>query len=381
MVRTFFVLFTLMKRVVVIGGGLAGLVSSILLVRKGISVILFEEKSYPLHRVCGEYISNEVIPFLKRNDLYPEKLEPISISRFHLTSPSGVSLNMPLDLGGFGLSRYAFDHWLYERALEAGVKFYQDRATHCVFDQDIFNIQTRSGQHLSADVVIGAFGKKSTLDKSLDRTFTYKRYPYIGVKYHARSHEADHDAIALHNFRDGYCGISRVEDGKFNICYLTARYNLRKHGSIPGMEEEVLFKNPHLKKIFETADFLFEKPEVINEISFFPKEPVHDHILMAGDSAGMIAPLCGNGMAIALHSAMMLSELIQLNIENGFDRQKLEESYRIAWNAAFRKRLQSARNMQHLFGAAYLTELAVLLNKAIPPLAAMLMKRTHGLAF
>ena len=343
--------------------------------------MLFEQKSYPLHRVCGEYISNEVIPFLKRNDLYPEELDPVSISQLHLTSPSGISLNMPLDLGGFGLSRYAFDHWLYERALDQGVAFYQEKVTQCIFEQDIFNIRTRSGQEFTADMVIGTFGKKSTLDKNLDRTFTYKRYPYIGVKYHINSDEAEHDTIALHNFKDGYCGVSRVEDDKFNVCYLTERQNLRKYGSISRMEEEVLFKNPYLKKIFETADFLFQKPEVINEISFCPKEPVHDHILMAGDAAGMIAPFCGNGMAIAIHSAMILSELIHLNTENGFDRQKLEESYQIAWNATFRKRLQHARNIQHLFGATYLTELAVLLNKAIPPLASMLMKRTHGLEF
>ncbi|MDE0471400.1 MAG: NAD(P)/FAD-dependent oxidoreductase [Ekhidna sp.] len=370
-----------MKRIVVIGGGLAGLISAILLVRKGFSVILFEEKSYPFHRVCGEYISNEVIPFLKRNDLYPEGLNPTSISQLHLTSPSGISLNIPLDLGGFGLSRYAFDNWLYRKALEEGVEFHHCRVIKCAFEQDTFNLQTRNGQKFTTDIVIGAFGKKSILDKNLDRTFTYKRYPYIGVKYHINSDEAEHDTIALHNFRDGYCGISRVEGDKFNVCYLTERQNLRKYGSISVMEEEVLFKNSYLKKIFETADFLFPKPEVINEISFFPKEPVHEHILMAGDSAGMIAPLCGNGMAIAIHAAMILSELIQLNIKNGFDRQKLEESYRIAWNATFRKRLQNARNIQHLFGATYLTELAVLLNKAIPSLASILMKKTHGLEF
>ena len=87
-VRTFFILFyILMKKVIVIGGGLGGLISSILLVRGGYHVTLIEEKKYPFHRVCGEYISNEVIPFLKRNGLYPGELSPCSISKFHLTSP------------------------------------------------------------------------------------------------------------------------------------------------------------------------------------------------------------------------------------------------------------------------------------------------------
>ena len=61
-----------MTDVVVIGGGLAGLINAILLSRKGFSVVLFEKRNYPSHKVCGEYISNEVLPFLKRNELFPE---------------------------------------------------------------------------------------------------------------------------------------------------------------------------------------------------------------------------------------------------------------------------------------------------------------------
>ena len=130
----------------------------------------------------------------------------------------------------------------------------------------------------------------------MGRKFTTTRSPYAAIKYHIRT---DHptDLIALHNFRDGYCGISNVEDGKTNLCYLTHRNNLRKTGSIASLEEEILQKNHLLKYIFSNSEFLFEKPEVINEISFATKDPVEGHVLMAGDAAGMITPLCGNGMA------------------------------------------------------------------------------------
>ena len=77
-----------MYDVAIIGGGLAGLVNAILLKKAGLSIILFEEKSYPFHRVCGEYISNEVVPFLRTHDLFPDELEPAIISKFHLTSVS-----------------------------------------------------------------------------------------------------------------------------------------------------------------------------------------------------------------------------------------------------------------------------------------------------
>lgn len=370
-----------MKNVVIIGGGLAGLISSILLVRKRYDVVLIEEKKYPFHRVCGEYISNEVIPFLQRNDLYPEELRPAHISQFQLTSPSGTSLKMPLDLGGFGISRYEFDHWLYQRAVSEGVTFEFARAVSCEYANDSFHVALRSGKELAADIAIGTFGKRSNLDKSLERKFTKKKYPYVGVKYHIATSVASEDEVALHNFKDGYCGVSRVEGQKFNLCYLTHRSNLRRFGSISALEHEILFKNPHLKNIYSNAEFLLDKPEVINEISFYPKEPVHNHILMAGDSAGMIAPLCGNGMAMAIHSAHLLTDVIEKNVANGFERKILEEEYTLAWRTLFQKRLWAGRTIQKLFGATYLTEFAVMLNKSFPPLARALMTKTHGTSF
>jgi len=370
-----------MKKVAVIGGGLAGLINAILLARKGFEVTLFEEKKYPFHRVCGEYISNEVLPFLKRNDLYPTNWSPPAISEFQLTSPSGTSVKMPLDLGGFGISRYIFDHWLYEKAMAEGVHVECNRVISCAFNNDSFLVQTRNGKEIEVDIAIGAFGKRSNLDKNLNRKFTQKRYPYVGVKYHLLTSEAAEDEIALHNFKDGYCGISRIEDQKFNLCYLTHRNNLKEYGKVSDMEQEVLYKNPFLRRIYENSDFLFDKPKIINEISFYPKEPVHEHILMAGDSAGMIAPLCGNGMAMAIHSAKLLSGLIIENVTNGFDRQKLEQDYTIAWRALFQRRLWIGRTIQQLFGATYLTEFAVKINKVFPVLTRSLMVKTHGKVF
>lgn len=370
-----------MKNVGIIGGGLAGLISAILLSRKGFSVTLFEEKKYPFHRVCGEYISNEVIPFLRKNELYPEELNPFSLTNFRLTSPSGKSLEIPLDLGGFGVSRYTLDHWLCQIAIQDGVEIVHERVVSCDHKEGLFHIETRSNERLQFDIAIGAFGKRSTLDKDLNRSFISKRSPYVGVKYHLKTKEVNNQNIELHNFSGGYCGISRVEDDKFNMCYLSERDNLKNHGSIPKMEEAILFKNPRLKNIFVNSDFLFEKPEVINEISFSPKEPVFNHILMIGDSAGMITPLCGNGMAMAIHSAKLLSEGVEENIKAGFDLQKLENDYSLVWRKLFSNRLWAGRKIQNLFGAPILSEIAVGFGKSFPPFTRKLMSFTHGKPF
>ena len=370
-----------MKEVIIAGGGLAGLITGIQLSRAGISCTLIEKKVYPFHRVCGEYISNETVPFLKSIGIYPEEFSPSVLSRFQLSSVNGKYADLQLDLGGFGISRYYFDHFLFEKAKVSGVNFLLDTEVDAIhFEGEKFRVQITK-QVLEADIVVGCFGKRSKIDISLNRGFIKKRSPYIGVKYHIYT---DHpsDLIALHNFKDGYCGISNIEEGKTNLCYLSHRNNLKKYGNIPDMEKAVLFKNPFLKSIFANSKFIFEKPETINEISFETKGPVENHILMAGDAAGMITPLCGNGMAMAIHSSKLLSEhVIHYCTSPSYSRAQLEIDYITSWRRVFEKRLWVGRQIQRLFGSERASDFAVNLALHFKLVADFLIKKTHGAPF
>lgn len=362
--------------VVVIGGGLAGLTTAILLNRQRLSVYLIEKKKYPFHRVCGEYISNEVRNFLEINHIFPNELKPSTITKFKLSSVGGKEKQVELDLGGFGISRYAFDNYLYSIASDEGVNFLFDEALSLSFDNDQFNVTSKFSGIINAKLVVGAHGKRSKLDQKLNREFMHKKSPYIGVKYHIK-YEYPEDIIELHNFKGGYCGINAIEDNKLNLCYLTHRDNLRKHQDIATMEKNILYKNPKLRQIFNEAEFLFEKPEVINEISFETKNPVENHVLMVGDSSGMIAPLCGNGMAMAIHGAKIISEEITNYFHNHLNRNTLEKNYSLRWNEEFRLRLSIGRYTQKLFGGTLQSNFAVNLL-SIMPVSRLIIKLTHG---
>lgn len=368
----------------VLGGGLAGLAAALDLAGRGHRVVVVERRHYPFHRVCGEYVSNEVLPYLRRLGADPAALAPAAIGQFRLSSPAGRTLASPLDLGGFGVSRYQFDEFLYRRAVAAGVEFVfatvSDVAFDAVADQHL--VRLADGHQLAARLVLGTYGKRSALDRQLGRPFFGQRSPYLGVKYHLRLPGFPRDVIELHNFRDGYAGISAIEDDKLCFCYLTTRTNLKASGgTIAALEGEVLARNPRLAAILSQAERLYPQPEVINEISFAPKLPVEQHLLMVGDAAGLITPLCGNGMAMALHGAALAVPLASQFLRGSLTRPALEVAYSQAWQRQFGARLRVGRAVQGLFGGPVLSELVVGSLRYWPGAVRALMRQTHGQEF
>jgi len=370
--------------VVIIGGGLAGLISAILLAQEKKKVLVIEKKSYPFHKVCGEYVSNEVLPFLESIGLDPFALGATKITRLRVSTPSGKNIFAPLDLGGFGLSRYVLDHALYQVAVKSGADMLTStRVTEISFQDNIFEVQTNTGNKFTAKFLLGCYGKRDALDKKLNRDFIREHTGYMGVKYHIKT---DYPAgeIGLDNFENGYCGIAGVEENKFNVCYLYRRGKTHSFHTVRQLEEAVLFKNPVLKSIFSNSEFIFDQPEVINEISFAPKPAVENHVLMCGDSAGLIAPLCGNGMSMAIHSGKMASGLL---LKSGLldqalikteERETIEEQYRKQWDYHFRRRLFYGNMLQNLFGNPLLTGLSIRMIHALPALEEWLISKTHG---
>ena len=351
---------------------------------RGYRVTVVERKQYPFHKVCGEYVSNEVLPYLRRLGADPAGLAPAAINRFLLSSPGGRVLTSPLDLGGFGVSRYVLDDFLHQLALARGVVFHlKSTVTDVAFDPatNQHHVTLADGRTLSARVVLGSYGKRANLDRQLQRAFFAQRSPYLGVKYHLRLPGFARNVIALHNFADGYAGISAIEEDKLCFCYLTTRQNLKTHGTIPALEQAVLAKNPHLRDILTSAEVLYPQPEVINEISFAPKQPVEQHVLMVGDAAGLITPLCGNGMAMALHGAALASAAAHDFLSGITTRAAMETAYTQAWHAQFGARLRVGRAVQRLFGGPVLSELVVGGLRHWPGAVRTLMRRTHGQPF
>ncbi|MFN0050345.1 MAG: NAD(P)/FAD-dependent oxidoreductase [Cytophagales bacterium] len=370
--------------VAIIGGGLAGLTLSIQLVQKNLKVILFEKETYPFHKVCGEYISMESWDFLTRCGLDLEAFNLPQIKKLNVTAPNGNVLSHNLDLGGFGISRYKLDAALAAIATKNGVELLQNsKVDDVVFVNDEFAIIANQ-QIYKSKLAAGSFGKRSNIDIKLDRKFIQKpqqnAFNYVGVKYHIKLHFPS-DLIELHNFEDGYCGISKVEGDTYCLCYLTSANNLRKYGNIKNMEEKALMKNPFLKKYFNEAEFLYSEPLVISQVNFSAKKAIENHILMVGDAAGLITPLCGNGMSMAMHGSFLLSRQIEGYFSGKYSRLELEKNYVKAWKQQFSLRLFIGRLIQYSFGRPEITNPMIAILKYFPSFVKRLIKLTHGKPF
>lgn len=364
--------------IAIIGGGLAGLTAGNELAAAGFSVVLFEQYAYPQEKVCGEYVSNEVKPYLIERGLFPADAQPATVSNFCLSLPNGKAAEACLPLGGFGVSRGIFDQHLCRQLQQKGANVQENtRIVQLERSTDGYLLRDRNGSEWQAKLVLGAWGKRSLLDNDLSRKFTQQRSPYVGIKYHVTGNFSP-DTVALHVFKKGYCGISPIEGKRWNLCYLVRREMLRKAGSVEALEEKELCKNPYLKAIWQSAEFLSDKPLVINEISFQPKSKEENGMLMLGDTAGLISPLCGNGMAMAIGSGAMAAALVVLYWGKGIAwQQKLLKDYHKQWQHKFGLRMFAGRKLQPLFLNGMGAQSLYWMMQS-PALARTLIRTTHG---
>ena len=369
----------------IIGGGLAGLSLSIKLAKAGYSVVLFEKEKYPFHKVCGEYVSLESWDFIVSLGLHLGKLNLPMIKKLIVSSPNGNKIEQELLPGGFGISRYTLDNELNKIAKETGVIIYEEtKVNDIVFKDDLFTIST-SAFSVRSKIAAGTFGKRSNIDVKWSRGFLQKKSNklnnYIAIKYHIQT-DLPADTIALHNFKDGYCGISKIEEDKCCLCYLTTAKNLKSNNnSISEMEKNILYKNKFLKQIFSSAKFLTGFPVTISQISFDKKTQIENNILMIGDAAGMITPLCGNGMSMALHGSKLAFECIDNFLRQKICRKQMETGYEKKWKQQFAGRLRMGRMTQRLFGKIFITNFFISAVKPFPSVIRNMIRSTHGNPF
>jgi flavin-dependent dehydrogenase len=365
---------------IAIGAGLSGCSAAIQLAKLGYRVLLLEQSHYPMHKLCGEFLSVEVTESFEHLGIMEQvrKVGAQPIHRAYLTTSGGASFRSKLPSTAMGLSRYQLDLMLFQRAQAVNVTCLDNTKVTGVTGNlaEGFIVNTTKGE-FSGRLVLGAFGKRSSLDRHLNRSFMQKRSPWIAYKGHFTGVDIA-DVIELHSFPNGYCGLSQIETGEINVCWI-AHERVMKEPTHPELDiPESLAKNPVLADRFHQMQRVSPSLQGLSQISFAPKENFYNDICMIGDTAGMITPLCGDGMAMALRSAEIAVPLVSQFLEHQISAIAFKQQYAKAWRKEFQTRLQLGRVMHNCFVQPPLANIGVSLCQMAPALGNWIIGATRG---
>lgn len=367
----------------VIGGGLAGLSAAITLAQQGGRILLLEARTYPYHRVCGEFLSPACYHYLHRLGVLAAitALKPASISQARVTAGQGDTWNTTLPGAGIGISRYALDALLADQARAQGV-YLQEKTGVTVVEGDLqagFRLRARCAgqeQMFQARAVIAAHGKRSRLDHTLGRPFTSRQYPFMGIKSHFEGPSLSR-RVELHTFNGGYCGLSEVENGLTNVCLLVRQDVFQDAGSIDAFVTWMRRQNPFLDHWFTRAQPVRPEWQTVSQLAFCRKSVVEADMLMTGDAAGLIAPLAGDGMEMALQSGQMAAEAVHHFLDGKWTGQMLTQRYSAAWRQNFAARLRLAQWLQSVILRPALVGPGLRLLNHLPALGEFIVSHTR----
>jgi len=346
--------------VAIVGAGPAGSTLAALLARRGVSVALIDRDTFPRDKLCGEFLSYDALPVL-------DALGVVLPDAPHITRCRVVSRHRTYDFdlphAARGVSRMLLDDLLFRTAVAAGAT-------------PITGTTATDLRMTNARIVVGAWGRWGRFDQQLARSFVRDRaHRNFGFKRHYRG-ATDTSVIELHSFRRGYLGVAAVEGGVTNICGLVHASRLAHHkGRWDSFVDEIRGEEPALEAMYARyapaqEGFLSSEPVI-----FRARSAVEHGIFMVGDASGIIDPLTGNGMAMAIQSALVAAPFIVDALHA--DRARAEDAYRQRHHELFAKRIAWSRR------AAFLLSRPALLDAALagvrgPAAGAFLVRRTRA---
>ena len=292
----------------IVGAGPAGAATAILLARAGTPPLVIERNREPHDTVCGGFLGGDAIALLKRFGLEPAILGAPAISRARLVA-GGRLVEADLPFAAAGLSRQALDAALLARAAKEGAMVERGIAVRRV-DLDRRRLHLGDETAIETEALFLANGKYEV--RGATRTVLAKKDPALGLRVRlepsAYLAHALRGVIELHLFRQGYAGLLLQEDSGVNLCLSVAQSRLREAGGQPAQLIAALAREaPVLADRFSAARSAGEWSTVARVPYGWRLRNGQYGLFRLGDQAAVIASLAGDGIAIALHSAIRAS--------------------------------------------------------------------------
>jgi flavin-dependent dehydrogenase len=306
--------------VIVVGAGPAGAVAATVLARAGAHVRLLDRAWFPRDKLCGDTLNPGAIAELERLDLaHPLDSLGLPVEGMRVTGPGGVSVESryPAGLRGRALLRRELDWALVQQAISAGVRFEPSLPVHRAIVEEAAGAKKVAGvivgvhgreRALRAHVTIAADGRRSTLAFSLGLS----RHPRVPRRWAIGGYFEGASGLTslgeMHIRRGVYIGVAGVPGGYANVCVVRpsqpADAPLRDPARLLATE---LARDEELRDRFARAR-LIKPPVVLGPLAVDSTGSTVDGLLLAGDAAGFIDPMTGDGLRFAVRGGVLAAD-------------------------------------------------------------------------
>ncbi len=331
--------------VIVSGAGPAGTLAATILARAGARVQLVDRARFPRAKLCGDTLNPGACAALARYLPVSDVVDgALALDGMVLTGPRvEIQGNYPPGLHAYAMTRRDLDGRMLDRAVDAGAQF-EDQLTSVapVVDGPRGTVggvvlRSRDGRQreLRARLVLAADGRESRLARAaaLARHSPWPRRWAIGAYFDGVAGLTSHGEMHI---REGhYIGIAPLPGGLANACLV-----------VPGDRRDDGWRNPsamlidrlrrdvRLGERFEQAR-LVEGPHVLGPMAVDTVAAGVPGLLLAGDAAGFIDPITGDGLRFALVGAALAAGVALEVLEDRLDTTRAVAALASRRRAAF----------------------------------------------
>ena len=342
--------------VIIAGGGPAGSSAAINLAMRGAKVLLLEQKKFPRPKLCGEFISPECVALFESLGVADQMIaaHPAKLSETVFYSRTGHSARVPSQWFGstgvaLGLSRAEMDERLLRRAVEAGARVIENaHATNLVIKNEIVCGVTVKhngiGDTYSASLTIDATGRSRSLVRltNSNKTSIRERAPMVAFKAHFENTNVVAGACEIYFYRGGYGGLSSIENGLSNLCFIASARDVRACGAnADRVMHDVVCQNQRAHETLRNARL--QSPWLAVSLEGFGRHAVAPMkgLVAIGDAASFIDPFTGSGMLMALQSGELAAhEIAEYLQAPSMSLDQLRVNYSARYDETFDSRLK-----------------------------------------
>ncbi len=353
--------------VLIVGGGPAGAIAGVVAARAGARVRILDRAVFPRDKLCGDTINPGALARLQRLGIAGDIVaRGLPVGGMIVTGENGVRIagHYPAGLEGCALLRRHLDARLIQAAVEAGCQFEEGVAVERAILTTTaggavvsgVRVQTATGvRSCTAPVVIAADGRRSRLGFGLGlarhppapRRWAIGAY-FTGVGQRAESRGQSGAAVCgeMHVRSGCYVGVAPLPDGLTNVCLVRPAGGGDPAFRDPSAVLRATIANDPILRDRLAGGTLAGPPVVLGPLAVDATGAALDGLVVAGDAAGFIDPMTGDGLRFAIHGGELAALAALQALEHGW--RGVHAGYAVARRQAFGSKWRFDRALRAL---------------------------------